>query len=78
MKKTLIFFATLFTFSTVLMPVAIAQTQLGASFVTGTEGQPLQILATTANTLTARFILPELKITTQSLSDEGNPNRYTN
>ena len=73
MKKTLIFFAILFTFSTVLMPVAIAQTQLEALSVPGTEGQPLQILATTANTLTARFVLPELKITTQSFSDEGNP-----
>ena len=73
MKKTLIFSTILFTFSTVLMLVAIAQTQLGASPVTGTGEQSLQIFATTANTLTARFVLPDLKITTHSTATGDEP-----
>ena len=57
MKKTVIFFAILFTFATVPMLVAIGQTH---------SEPPLQILTMTADTLTARFVLPELKITTHA------------
>ena len=66
MKKTLIFFAILLTFSTVPMQAAVGQTQPGYLPVAGDEAPPLQILAITADTLTARFTLPELKITTQT------------
>ena len=64
MKKTVIFFAILFTFATVSMSVAIGQTQ---------SAPPLQVLTTTADTLTARFVLPELKITTHSTETGNDP-----
>ena len=64
MKKTFIFLAIVLTLSTVPMLVAVGQTQSGSLPVAADEAPPLQILATTADTLTARFTLPELKITT--------------
>ena len=66
MKKTLIFFAILLTFSTVPMLVAVGQTQSGSLPVTGNKAPPFQILTTTADTFTARFTLPALKITTHT------------
>lgn len=66
MKKTLIFFAILLTFSTVPMLAAVGQTQSGSLPVTGNKVPPLQMLTTTADTFTARFTLPELKITTRA------------
>ena len=71
MKKTFIFLAIVLTFSTVPMLVALSQTQSGPLPVTGDEAPPLQILAITADTLTARFTLPELKITTRASSTDG-------
>ena len=65
MKKTSVFLAIVLTLSIVPMPVAIGQSQSGSLPVTGDAAPPLQILATTADTLTARFTLPELKITTR-------------
>ena len=72
MKKTFIFLAIILTLSTVPMLVAVGQKQSGSLPVTGDEVPPLQILATTADTLTARFTLPELKITTQTSSAVGD------
>ena len=66
MKKTLIFFAIVLTLSTIPMLVAVSQTQSGSLPVAGDAVPPLQILATTPDTFTARFTLPELKITTQT------------
>ena len=63
MKKILIFFTILFTFTTVPMLAAIGQTQ---------SAPPLQTLTMTADTFTARFVLPELKIKTRPPSTEGN------
>ncbi len=63
MKKPVIFFVTLFTFATVPMLVAIGQIH---------SEPPLQALTMTADTFTARFVLPELKIKTQSPSTDGN------
>ena len=71
MKKIFIFFAIVLTLSTVSMLVAVGQTQSGSLPVTGDAVPPLQILATTADTLTARFTLPELKITTQTSATDG-------
>lgn len=71
MKKTFIFFAIVLTLSTVPMLVAVGQTQSGALPVAVDTAPPLQILATTADTLTARFTLPELKITTQASAIDG-------
>ena len=64
MKKTVIFFAIFFTFATVPMRVAIGQMH---------SEPPLQALTMTADTFTARFVLPELKIKTGSPSTDGNP-----
>ena len=64
MKKPLIFFAILLTFSTVPMLVSVGQTQSGSLPVAGNNAPALQMLTTTADTFTARFTLPELKITT--------------
>ncbi len=72
MKKTLIFFAIVLTLSTVPMLVAVSQTPSGSLPVTGDEVPPLQILAITADTLTARFTLPKLKITTHTSSTVDN------
>ena len=69
MKKTLIFFVILFTLATVPMLAAIAQTQ---------STPPLQVLTMTADTFTARFVLPELKIKTQSTSTDGNSENGSN
>ena len=63
MKKTLIFFAILFTFTTVPMLTAIGQTH---------SAPPLQTLTMTADTFTARFVLPELNIKTRPPSTEGD------
>ena len=71
MKKTFIFLAIVLTLSTVPMLVAVSQTQSGPLPVTRDEAPPLQILAITADTLTARFTLPELKITTRASSTDG-------
>ena len=71
MKKTFVFLAIVLTLSTVPMLVVIAQTQSGSLPVTVDEVPPLQILATTADTLTARFTLPELKVTTRTSSTDG-------
>ena len=71
MKKTSIFLAVVLTLSTVSTLVAVGQTQSGSLPVTGNAAPPLQILATTADTLTARFTLPELKITTRTSAAEG-------
>ena len=71
MKKTIIFLAIVLTLSTVPRLVAVGQTQSGSLPVTGDAAPPLQILATTADTLTARFTLPELKITTQTSATDG-------
>ena len=73
MKKTFVFLTIVLTLSTVPMLVAVGQTQSGSLPVTGDAVPPLQILATTADTLTARFTLPELKITTRtSATDDGS------
>ena len=63
MKKAYIFLLIVLIFYTV-----------SASFSAGQAHQasPLQILSITADTLTARFNLPELQITTRSLSAEGD------
>ena len=71
MKKTSIFLAIVLTLSTVSMLVAVGQTQSGSLRVTGDAAPPLQILVTTADTFTARFTLPELKITTQVSAIDG-------
>ena len=71
MKKTFIFLAIVLTLSTVPMLVAVGQTQSGSLPVTGDAVPPLQMLATTADTLTARFTLPELKITTRTSATDG-------
>ena len=71
MKKTIIFLAIVLTLSAVSMLVAVGQTQSGSLPVPGDAAPPLQILATTADTLTARFTLPELKITTQTSAIDG-------
>lgn len=71
MKKTFIFLAIVLTLSTVPMLVAVGQTQSGSLPVPGDKVPPLQILATTADTLTARFTLPELKITTRASSTDS-------
>ena len=68
MKKTFIFLAIVLILSTVPMLAAVGQTQSGALPVAGDEVPPLQILAVTEDTLTARFTLPALKITTQPSS----------
>ena len=68
MKKTFIFFAVVLTFATAPMLVAVGQTHIPSL---QDEAPPLQILATTADTLTARFTLPELQITTQISGTEG-------
>lgn len=75
MKKTFIFLAIVLTLSTVSTLVAVGQTQSGSLRVTGDTAPPLQILATTADTLTARFTLPELKITTQASAIDGESGR---
>ena len=62
MKKTVIFFAILFIFVTVSIRVAIGQTR---------SEPPLQTLTMTADTFTARFVLPELKVTTHRPAAEG-------
>ena len=72
MKKKFIFLAIVLTLSTVPMLVAVGQTHLGPPPATGEAVSPLQILAITADTLTARFTLPELKITTHTSSNEGD------
>ena len=64
MKKTVIFFAILFTFATVSIRVAIGQTR---------SEPPLQTLTMTADTFTARFVLPELKVTTHPPAPEAAP-----
>ena len=64
MKKTTIFFAILFTFATVPIPVAICQTH---------SEPPLQALTMTADTFSARFVLPELKIKIRPPATDGNP-----
>ena len=71
MKKPFIFLAIVLTLSTVPMLVAVSQTQSGPLPVMVDEVPPLQILAITADTLTARFTLPELKITTRASSTDG-------
>ncbi|MDE0019020.1 MAG: C25 family cysteine peptidase [Candidatus Poribacteria bacterium] len=71
MKKTFIFLVIILTLSTVPMLVAVGQTQSGSLPVTGDAAPPLQILATTADTLTARFTLPALKITTRTSTTDG-------
>jgi len=63
MKKTVIFFAILFTFATVPMRVAIGQIH---------SEPPLQALTMTADTFTARFVLPELRIKAGSPSTDGS------
>jgi len=64
MKKTVIFFAILFIFDTVPTRGVIGQTR---------SEPPLQTLTMTADTFTARFVLPELKLTTHPPSAEGTP-----
>lgn len=69
----------IFLFLTLILPIlptltAVGQTYPGISSVTANEQSPLQVLTTTADAFTARFTLPELKITTHlndsaSLSD---------
>ena len=71
MKKKFIFLAIVLTLSTVPMLVAVGQTHLGPPPATGEAVSPLQILAITADTLTARFTLPELKVTTRTSSTDG-------
>ena len=66
MKKTFIFLAIVLILSTVSTLVAIGQTQSGSLPVNRDAAPPLQILAATADTLTARFTLPALKITTRT------------
>ena len=71
MKKTSVFLAIVLTLSIVPMLVAVGQTQSGSLPLTRDAAPPLQILATTADTLTARFTLPELKITTQTSATDS-------
>lgn len=78
MKKTFVFLVIVLTLSTVPMLVAVGQTQSGSLPVIGDAVPPLQILATTADTLTARFTLPELEITTRtSATDSGSEGTET-
>ena len=64
MKKIRVFLLILLIVYIVPTSVSIAQTH---------SGSPLQILATTTDTLTARFTLPELQVTTHPVSTEGSP-----
>ena len=66
-----IFWGILLILVTVPMPIAIGQTQSGALPAVGNAMDTLQILSTTADTLTARFTLPELKITTHADATEA-------
>ncbi len=70
MKKTLIFFPILFTFVTVPMLIAIGQVH---------PEPPLQALTMTADTFTARFVLPDLKIQSsqQSAKRQSAPPPYS-
>ena len=76
MKKTLIFFAILLTFSTVPMLVSVGQTQSGSLPVPQNKVPAFQMLTTTADTFTARFTLPALKITTRAAAT-GDDTRDT-
>ncbi len=62
MKKIQVFLFLFLIFTTVSTSVSVAQTQ---------SVSPLQILATTTDTLTARFTLPELQVTVHPNSTEG-------
>ena len=61
MKKIQVFLIIFLIFTVVSTSVSIAQTQ---------SGSPLKILATTTDTLTARFTLPELQVTTHPNAPE--------
>ena len=70
MRKIRIFLAIFLIFLTVPTLVSVAQTlpALGKH----PSKNPLQILATTADTLTARFTLPEIQVKTHPSSIEGD------
>ena len=61
MKKIRVFLLLFFIFYTAPILVSVAQTQ---------SGSPLKILTTTTDTLTARFTLPELQVTTHPNAPE--------
>ena len=63
MKKVYIFLLTVLIFYTVSASISVAQLH---------PSSPLQVLSTTADTLTARFTLPELEIKTSMHPAEGN------
>ena len=60
MRKIYFFFAIFFTFYTVPTLVSVAQTS--STLGNSPSKNPLQILATTSDTFTARFTLPEIKV----------------
>ena len=69
MKKIQVFFIIFLIFTVVSTPVSVAQTQ---------SGSPLKILATTTDTLTARFTLPELQVTTHPNATEESKEAVSN
>ena len=69
MKKIQVFLIIFLIFTGVSTPVTVAQTQAGS---------PLKILATTTDTLTARFTLPELQVTTPpNATEDGTSDLVT-
>lgn len=62
MKKSSIFLFIVFIFSTIPALISVGQTR---------ETSPLQVLSTTADTLTARFKLPELRVAPRVHSVDG-------
>ena len=66
MKKTHIFLFLVLILSILPTLVAVGQIHPGTSSVTVNRQPPLQMLKVTEDTFTARFTLPELKITTHS------------
>ncbi len=66
MKKTHIFLFVILILSILPILVVVGQTHSGGTSATAQGQPPLQMLTTTADTFTARFTLPELKITTPS------------
>ena len=70
MRKIQLFFAILFTFYTVPTLVSTAQTPSALEKHPSTN--PLQILATTSETLTARFTLPEIQVKRHPSAIEGD------
>ena len=69
MKKIRVFFLLFLIFTVVSTSVSVAQTQ---------SVSPLKILATTTDTLTARFTLPELQVTTHpNTPEEGTSDLMT-